>query len=79
LLEAKETGFLDWREFSVHNVRKTFETWLIALGVSPFVVFKHCGHSPGCAFRRYIFNVPDNPEVRWEIRKILGGIYYKLS
>lgn len=72
---AKDIGRKDYQDFSSHNIRKTFENWLIALGVDGFAVAKHLGHDAKTALTSYI-----SPDIfRYEdkvlIRQILGDLY----
>ena len=59
----KEVGIRDYDMFSVHNCRKTLETWLIALDVDSFKLVKHFGHSLQVALKHYVspdlFNFED--------------------
>jgi integrase len=71
----QEAEIPDWKMFSVHNVRKTLETWLIALDVDSMKVIKHFGHGLAMALKHYV-----SPDVfGWEdkdmIRDIIGDLY----
>jgi integrase len=74
----KKAGIKDWDMFSLHNVRKTLETWLLALGVDHFVVVKHFGHSINVALKHYVsadvFSYEDKKQMR---DYIIGGLYEK--
>jgi len=65
----------DWKMFSVHNVRKTTEMYLMALEVPSNKIEKHMGHSLAVALRFYV-----SPEIfdwndRDQIRDIIGDLY----
>jgi len=67
----------DWYMFSTHNIRKTFETWLMALGIDGLKITTHLGHSMAVAVGHYI-----SPDVfSWEekqgMRAILGDLYLR--
>lgn len=73
----RKAGFNDWQMFSVHNVRKTLETWLLALDIDSFKVIKHFGHSGAIALKHYmspdIFNYQD----KTQMRQIIGDLFRK--
>jgi len=72
---TKRIGRKDWYDFSAHNLRKTFECWLIALGIDGFKVAKHLGHTPSVALSSYISPDIFSNDDKQEIRKILGDLY----
>lgn len=65
----------EWRDMSAHNTRKTFESWLFALGIESFKIAGHLGHNLTIASKHYvgadIFSAAD----RIIIRRILGDLY----
>jgi integrase len=65
----------DYYMFSVHNIRKTLETWLLALGVDPFKIMLHFGHKTSTAIQHYIS--PDAFSFREKqiMRNIIGDLY----
>lgn len=65
----------DWQMFSVHNVRKTFETWLRALGVDIFTVVAHLGHKTTTAVKEYISPDAFSFDEKKKIRAIIGDLY----
>lgn len=69
-LEIKE-----WWMYSIHNIRKTFETWLIALGIDGLKVTAHIGHSLDVAARNYVAADIFNYEDKLKIRMIIGDLY----
>lgn len=72
---TKKAGRKDWNDFSSHNLRKTFECWLIAIGIDGFAVCKHLGHTPSVALNSYISPDIFTYEDKKQIRDILGDLY----
>ena len=71
----KKAGVKDWDMFSLHNCRKSIETWLMALNVDNFKVIKHFGHSFAVASKHYV-----SPDIfSWEdktmMREIIGDLF----
>jgi integrase len=56
------------KEFSSHNIRKTFATWMLSLGVDGFKLAQHLGHTPNELARDYatndVFNHKDKEIMR---------------
>jgi integrase len=75
----QEAGIKDWQMFSVHNVRKTFETWLIALGVPLATIVTHQGHKTTTAIKEYISPGAFSYEEKRKIRAIIGDLYKDIS
>ncbi len=71
----KESGIKDWYMFSVHNVRKTLETWLMALNVDGLKIIAHIGHSMAVAAKNYISADVFSWEEKKQIRMIIGDLY----
>ena len=72
----KEIEIPDWTMFSVHNVRKTLETWLISLDIDSMKVSKHFGHTIAVASKFYVSSDTFNYEDKKKIREIIGDLYY---
>lgn len=70
----KKIGFKDWQIFSVHNVRKTLETWLLALNIDSLKVVKHFGHSYNVAARFYVSSDTFSFEDKRQMRMIIGSL-----
>lgn len=71
----REAGLEDWSMFSLHNCRKTLETWLLALNIDSFKIIKHFGHSFAVAAKHYV-----SPDIfSWEdkknMREIVGDLF----
>jgi integrase len=61
-------------EFSSHNLRKTFATWMLSLGVDGFKLAKHLGHTPNELARDYATNDVFNHKDKEIIRSILKDL-----
>ena len=68
-------GVKGWREFSAHTLRKTFEVWLIALGVQPMAITAHMGHDLRTAMSNYVSPDCLTHEEKQHIRSLLGDLY----
>jgi integrase len=71
----KEVGIQDYVMFSIHNVRKTLETWLISLDIDSLKIIKHFGHSMNVAAKFYVSSDTFNYEDKKAIRQIIGDLY----
>jgi integrase len=67
----------DWKMFSLHNVRKTLETWLLALDVDSFKIVKHFGHTAAVALKHYVSPAIFSFEDKKQMRDILGDLFAK--
>ena len=65
---CERIGKQNYKDISAHNLRKTFGTWMLALGVDGFKVAQHLGHSPEMLRTAYaspdIFNSNDKQIMR---------------
>ncbi len=61
-------------QFSSHNIRKTFATWLLSLGVDGFKLAKHLGHTPNELARDYATNDVFNHKDKQIMRSILKNL-----
>lgn len=79
---CKSAGINKPEQFSSHNIRKTFATWLLSLGVDGFKLAKHLGHTPNELARDYatndIFNHNDKQIMRSILRELPERIDGKL-
>jgi integrase len=73
----KEVGIQDYEMFSLHNCRKTLETWLLALNVDSVKLVKHFGHSMNVALKHYLSADVFNYEDRQKMREIIGDLFQK--
>jgi len=61
-------------QFSSHNLRKTFATWMLSLGCDGFKLAKHLGHSPNELARDYATNDVFNHSDKQIMRSIVGEL-----
>ena len=65
---ADKAKIKNCKDFSAHNLRKTFGTWMLALGVDGFKLAQHLGHDSETLRRSYaspdIFNDNDKDRMR---------------
>ncbi len=61
-------------QFSSHNIRKTFATWLLSLGADGFKLAKHLGHTPNELARDYATNDIFNSRDKQIMRSILKDL-----
>lgn len=50
----KQVNIPDWRDFSIHNIRKTHENYLVSLSVPDQKLTRHMGHTQQTANEHYI-------------------------
>jgi len=75
LKEACEEAHLEKPEqFSSHNIRKTFATWMLSLGIDGFRLAKHLGHTPNELARDYATNDVFNHKDKQIMRSILKDL-----
>jgi len=73
----RRAGVPDWKMISVHNLRKTLETWLIALNIDSIKITQHFGHTVAIASKHYVSPDTFTWEEKKMIRQIIGGLYEK--
>lgn len=73
----QKAGIKDWYMFSVHNVRKTIENWLMALGVDGVAISRHFGHDIHTALQHYASPDIFSWKEKTEMREIVGDLYAK--
>ena len=61
-------------QFSSHNIRKTFATWMLSLGVDGFRLAKHLGHTPNELARDYATNDVFNHKDKQIMRSIFKDL-----
>ncbi len=61
-------------QFSSHNIRKTFATWMLALGVDGFKLAQHLGHTPNELAKDYATNDVFSHKDKQIMRSILGNL-----
>ena len=73
----RDIGLQDYKMFSVHTVRKTLETWLIALDIDSLKIVKHFGHTLNIAAQHYVSPDTFSWEDKGLIRNIIGDLYQR--
>lgn len=71
----QRAGIKDFYMFSIHNIRKTLEVWLMSLGVDGLVLTAHFGHDMKTAAQHYVSPDILSFEERKQIRMIVGDLY----
>ncbi len=71
---CKSAKIKDPQQFSSHNIRKTFATWLLSLGADGFKLAKHLGHTPNELARDYATNDIFNSKDKQIMRSILKDL-----
>lgn len=72
---ARTAGLETPEDFSCHNLRKTFENWLVALDINVMVIQAHIGHTIDVAAAHYVSTVMVKKEEKILIREILGDLF----
>jgi integrase len=72
---CKEAGIKDYKNFSAHNLRKTLETWLMALGVDGMKLVAHFGHDMSTACHHYVSPDIFTHQEKQQMRLIIGDLY----
>jgi len=73
----QEVGIKDWYMFSIHNIRKTLENWLMALGLDGVTISRHFGHDIHTALQHYASPDIFSGKEKSEMREIIGDLYVK--
>ena len=71
----KIAGIKDYYMFSIHNIRKTLETWFVALEIDGLKITAHIGHSMQTAASHYISADVFSWEEKSKMREIIGDLY----
>lgn len=71
---CKKAGIDKPEQFSSHNIRKTFATWMLSLGIDGFKLAKHLGHTPNELARDYATNDVFNHADKQIMRSILKDL-----
>jgi len=72
LIKAK---IKNYRDFSIHNIRKTLENWLMGIGVQDMKLLKHFGHNKNTAIKYYLFQQPLSKIEKDKISSVIGNLY----
>jgi integrase len=73
----QKAGIKDWYMFSIHNIRKTLEIWLMSLGVDALPLTAHLGHDIKTAAMHYVSPDIFSWEEKTQMRIIIGDLYQK--
>lgn len=71
----RKEGFEDWKMFSIHNIRKSLESWLVSLNVNPLKILSQFGHNQTTALKHYINFISEHNGEKEKIRRIIGNLY----
>lgn len=74
---VRKSGIKDFMDFSVHNIRKTTENWLLALNIPTMSIVAHMGHKIDVAQAFYVSANLFNSEDKVLIRSILDNLLSK--
>jgi len=73
----QKAGVEDYDMFSIHNIRKTLETWLMALGIDSFKIIKHFGHSFAVAAKHYVSADIFDWDDKKRMRDVIGDLFQR--
>lgn len=74
-IALQKAGIEDWQMFSIHNIRKSLEIWLMALNVDGLKITAHIGHSMAVAAKNYISPDVFTWDEKKKIRMVIGDLY----
>ncbi|GAG19876.1 unnamed protein product, partial [marine sediment metagenome] len=74
---AAKAALQNPRDFSAHSLRKTLETWLMALGVDGLALTAHFGHDMKTAAQHYVSPDVFSWDEKKRMRLIIGDLYEK--
>lgn len=72
---SKKARIQNPNDFSAHSLRKTLETWLMALNVNDMKIVKHLGHDIRTAISHYVQPDIFNAQQKLLMREIIGDLY----
>ena len=76
-LTAKRIGLHNPEDFSSHSIRKTFEVYLMVLGVGDMRITMHLGHDIRTAVSHYVSPDIFSSKQKWQMRDMIGDLYEK--
>ncbi len=73
---CKKQKIADWKDFSIHNLRKTSENYLLALNLPEIKITSHMGHTIKTAHQHYISSgmIKDKYQLD-KIKNWLGDVF----
>lgn len=74
---CNKAGIKDYHNISAHNLRKTLETWLMALGVDSLALTAHIGHDIRTAAQHYVSPDVFSFDEKKKMRLVIGDLYEK--
>lgn len=74
-IACEKAGIKDYLDFSAHNIRKTLETWLLALGAGDLALMAHFAHDLKTAARHYVSPDVFTYKEKQQMREIIGDLY----
>jgi len=74
---AGKAGLDNPGDFSSHSLRKTLETWLMALGCQDSALCAHLGHDIRTAVSHYISPDVFSWEEKRQMRMVIGDLYQR--
>ena len=70
----KKTGIKDWKQFSLHNIRKTYGNWMRIYDIRPEELYYRMGHDAETFLAHYGSSLIFNSIEKMDIMKILGDV-----
>jgi len=74
----KDVGVPDYEMFSVHNLRKTNENWLLAMGIDLYKILKQLGHTYDVSMEHYLSTDVFGFDEKDMINNIMGDLPQKM-
>jgi len=75
---CEKAGIPNPEQFSSHNIRKTFATWILSLGIPPSKVAQHLGHTEKVLFSDYATNDVFSHKDKMMMRSLWGDLPSRL-
>jgi integrase len=75
----QKANIKDWQMFSIHNIRKTAETWALAIDIDSLKLSKRFGHNMITMYEHYSQSDVYTYKEKDEIKEILGDTYSNLN
>jgi integrase len=72
--KVKKAGISDWKQFSLHNIRKTYGNWMRLYEIRMEEICYRMGHDFETYLTHYGSSLIFNPNEKMDIMKIMGDI-----